>query len=114
MTTATLTPAALDLARTRALADLGVFDRVATIYARRGQLVEARFWSELGGVASVLAELGTRYLARAGEGLLETRREGGLDVGSIPGRPTAARLSVVCPVERPRVGDRNMLAGEGV
>lgn len=69
MTRPTLTPAALDLARTRASADLDALDRVARIYSRRGQESAAAFWSEAAKTASVLAELGTRYLARAGEGL---------------------------------------------
>jgi hypothetical protein len=66
MTYHTLTPAALDLASIRVRADIAVLARVSAIYARRpGQESTAVFWGEAAKTASVLAELGRRYLARA-------------------------------------------------
>lgn len=64
-----MSAAALDLARTRASADVAALARVSLIFSRRGQESMAVFWSEAAKTASVLAELGMRYLARAGEGI---------------------------------------------
>src|SRR5688572_5742073 len=65
MSGARLTPAALDLARTRAIADVAALTRVAAIYSRRGQEREAVFWNEAAKTAAVLAELARSYVARA-------------------------------------------------